>query len=216
MLVKSPFWALLIDAVYLYKESVMNINALRKAFMEKYPFAIVLLFFIMLFPVSAFAHPPGYMGGSMMDEEDREKMMEERGYPYGPGYGWMGNMMGGGYGSMMGGGYGPMMGAFYGLDLSKEQRDKIRDIQRSMRKKNLGLMEKMMDRTDKLQELYDSEKLDPEKIGKAYDEYFKVKREMILQHVEARNKMYEVLNKEQREKFKSSDIHGHMGGMMMH
>lgn len=167
----------------------------------------------------------------MMDEETREKMMEERDYPRGPGYGWMGNMMGGGYGHMMGGyghmmgggpgmmmggGYGPMMGALYQLDLTKEQRQKIRDIQRSMRKKNIGLMEKMMDRSASLEDLYDSEKLDPDKIGKAYDEFFKVKREMILRHVEARNKMYEVLNKEQREKFKSFGSFGHMGGMMMY
>lgn len=212
----------------------MNINTQCRVFTEKSFFAIVLLVIVMLFPFSSVAQSPGYMGGHMMDEEDREKMMEERGYPYGSGYGWMGNMrggyagymmgggpgmmgmMGGGYGPMMGSGYGPMIGAFYQLDLTKEQRQKIRDIQRSMWKKNIGLMEKMMDRSSKLEELYDSEKLDTNKIGKAYDEFFKVKREMILHHVEARNKMYEVLNKEQREKFKSYGSFGHMGGMMMH
>lgn len=211
----------------------MNINVQSKDFTEKYPFAIVLLVIVMLFPLSSLAQPRGYMGGHMMDEETREKMMEEtmdidapekmmkqRDYPYGPGYG--GHMMGGGPGwmggmmNMMGGGYGPMMGGLYQLDLSKEQRVKIRDIQRSMRKNNIGLIEKMMDRSARLEDLYDSEKLDTVKIGKAYDEFYKVKREMILRHVEARNKMYEVLNKEQREKFKSYGSFGHMGGMMMH
>lgn len=198
----------------------MNINIEGKVITEKYLFVIVLLVIVMLFPFSSFAQPPGYMGGHMMDEETREKMMEERGYPYGPGYGWMGggygHMMGGGYGHMMGGGYGPMMGALYQLELTKEQRVKIRDIQRNMRKNNIGLMEEMMDRSAKLEDLYDSEKLDPDKIGKAYDEYFKVKRQMILRHVEVRNKIYKVLNKEQREKFKSYGSFGHMGGMMMH
>lgn len=207
----------------------MNICAQCKVF-AKYPITMVLLVIVVLFPFSSFAQPPGYMGGHMMmDEETREKMMEDRGYPYGPGYGWMGNMGGGcggymmgngpgwmgGMMGMMGGGYGPMMGAFYQLDLTKEQRDKMRDIQRSMWKKNIGLMENMMDRSAKLEDLYDSEKLDADKIGKAYDEFFKVKREMILHHVEARNKMYELLNKEQREKFKSYGAFGHMSGMMV-
>lgn len=218
----------------------MNNNTRYKVFNEKYLFAVVLLIVVMLFPFSSFAQSPGYMGGHMMNEEERDKMMEERGYPYGSGYGWMGNMgggyggymmgggpgwMGGGYGGymmgggpgmmgMMGGGYGSMMGALNQLDLTTEQRQKIRDIQRSIRKKNLSIMEKMMDRSDKLEELYGAEKLDTDKIGKAYDEFFKVKREMIMHHVEARNKVYEVLNKEQREKFKSYGSFGHMGGMM--
>lgn len=211
----------------------MNSDARCKVFHAEIPAIFVLLFIVMIFPLTAFSHPTGTMGRQMMDEETREKMMEEGGYRYGPGYGRMGNMMGSGYGpmmgggpgwmgNMMGGGYGPamggmmgMMGGFYQLDLSKDQRDNIRDIQFSMHKENFGLMDKMMDRSSKLAKLYDSEKLNLGKIGRAYDEFFKVKREMIMRHVEARNEMYRVLNKEQRKQFRSYGSSGHMG-MMMH
>jgi Spy/CpxP family protein refolding chaperone len=184
------------------------------------PLGLISLF--LLFQAAAFAQPPHMMGQGMMDDESREKLMEQRGYGYGygPMMGGYGSMMGGGYGSMMGGGYGPMMGGMmmglYGLDLSKVQREKIRDIQFRMRKHNLELMAKMMDSSDKLAELYDSDKLDAGKIGKVYDEVFKIKREMIQQYIRARNEIYEELNKEQRKQFRSYGSYGHMGMGMMY
>lgn len=189
--------------------------------------SIALMSLLLIFQLPAFAQPPHMMGQNqnMMDDETREKLMEQRGYGYGygPGYGYgygMGNMMGGGYGAMMGGGFGPMMGGMmgglYGLDLSKDQREKIRNIQFRMRRDNLKLMASMMDSSDKLAELYDKDKLDAGKIGKVYDEIFKIRREMIQQHIRARNEIYEALNKEQRKQFRSYGASGHMGMGMMY
>ena len=107
-----------------------------------------------------------------------------------------------------------MMGNLYGLDLDDKQRDKIRSIQREMRKQHWDLMEKMMETSDKLYELYDVDKPDADKIGKVYDEIYKIKRQMIQEHIQIRNKIYDILSKEQREKFKANDPFSHRFGMM--
>jgi len=177
------------------------------------------------------------MGGPMMNDENMREYMAESGYGYG--YGGMmrgyGGMMGGGYGpmmgGMMGGGFGPMMGGMmgelYGLNLSKEQREKIRSLRHSMRKENFSLMSRMMDSWDKMAELYDTAKPDPDKIGKAFDEISKIRREMLVQHLKMRNRIYDLLTEEQRKELESSSFgfgpmrgfghmrgYGHMGGMM--
>ncbi|WP_455219286.1 Spy/CpxP family protein refolding chaperone [Kaarinaea lacus] len=176
-----------------------------------------ILLALLAFCSATFAQPPGYMRHHM-DDETMERMMDERGYGggYGYGYGRGGHMghMGPMMGPMMMGPMSHMMGNLNGLDLNDTQRDKIRDIQRKMRKQHWDLMEKMMDTSDKLIDLYDVDKPDAEKIGKVYDEIYKVKRQMIQQHIEVRNKIYDILNKEQRKKFKANDPFAHRFGMM--
>jgi Spy/CpxP family protein refolding chaperone len=171
---------------------------------------------------TAFAQPPGYMRHNM-DDDTMGRMMDERGYGrygqgYGQGYGYgpgarmghMGSMMG----PMMMGPMGHMMDNLAGLDLNEKQRDQIRDLQRKKRKQHWDLMEKMMDTSDQLIDLYDVDKPDPEKIGKVYDEIYKIKRQMIQQHIRIRNNIFDILNKEQREKFKANDPFAHRFGMM--
>jgi Spy/CpxP family protein refolding chaperone len=160
-----------------------------------------------ILPIVSHGQPPGYMMRHM-DDESMERMMDDRGYGYGYRYGNRGHM-----GPMMGP-MGHMMGNLYGLDLSDKQRDQVRDIQRNMRKQHWDLMEKMMETSDKLVDLYDVEKPDAEKIGKVYDEIYKIKRQMIQQHIEIRNKIYDILNKEQREKFRANDPFARRFGMM--
>ena len=179
-----------------------------------------LLLLSMALPTVGLTDPPGYMRHHMMEDESMEQMMNERGYGYGGygygGRGYMGHMgpMMGPMGPMMMGPMGHMMGNLSGLDLTDKQRDQIRDIQRSMRKQHWDLMEKMMDTSDKLYKLYDVDKPDPDKIGKVYDEIYKIKRQMIQEHIEIRNKIYDLLTKEQREKFKATDPFAHRYGMM--
>ena len=172
-----------------------------------------LLIVLAAFPTLSLAQPPGYMMRHM-DDETMERMMDQRGYGYGyenrGQMGPMGSMMG----PMMMGPMGSMMGNLYGLDLNDKQRDQIRDIQRNMRKQHFDLMEKMMETSDKLVDLYDVEKPDADKIGKVYDEIYKIKRQMIQQHIEIRNKIYDILTKEQREKFRANDPFAHRFGMM--
>ena len=175
------------------------------------------------FPAIGLADPPGR---HHMDDETMQQMMNERGYGYG-GYGYgggkgymghmgpmMGPMMGPTMGPMMMGPMGHMMGNLTGLDLNDKQRDQIRDIQRNMRRQHWDLMDKMMDTSDKLYKLYDVDRPDPEKIGKVYDEIYKIKRQMIQEHIEIRNKIYDLLSKEQQEKFKANDPFAHRFGMM--
>lgn len=174
--------------------------------------------------IAAATESRGYMGH--MEDDSMERMMDERGYGYGrhgygrPGYGGygyggqghmgpMGGMMG-----PMGGMMGPMMHNLAGLGLSDKQEDQIRDIYRNMRKQHWDLMEKMMDTSDKLYKLYDVDKPDPDKIGKVYDDIYKIKRQMIQEHIVIRNKVYDILSKEQREKFKANDPFAHRFGMM--
>lgn len=176
---------------------------------------MLILTVITMLPIVSHAQPPGYMMRHM-DDESMERMMDERGYGYGYRYGNRGRMgpMGPMMGPMMMGPMGHMMGNLYGLDLSDKQRDQVRDIQRNMRKQHWDLMEKMMETSDKLFDLYDVEKPDAEKIGKVYDEIYKIKRQMIQQHIEIRNKIYDILNKEQREKFRANDPFAQRFGMM--
>lgn len=200
--------------------------------------SIILMLLVM--STGVLAQPPHMMGGPM-DEEMRERMQEQgygsgpgygggpgygwgagygRGYDYGRGYGYgpMGPMMGGPMmgGPMMGGhmmGSGPMA-YLYQLDLSKDQRTKVRALHRDVRKAHLALMEEMMDKSDKLLDLYAEDTPDVEKIGKVYDEIFVIRRKMIQQHIQLRNDTYKLLTKEQREKAREFEPMRGRFGMM--
>jgi Spy/CpxP family protein refolding chaperone len=115
------------------------------------------------------------------------------------GYGMMGpGMMGGGYGGMSMGGYG-MMGYGGMLNLSQAQRDKIQNIQQSLRKSHFAMMESMIEERQKLPELYNQENPSASKIGAVYGRIFAIQRQMIESSINARNQTNKVLTKEQRE-----------------
>jgi Spy/CpxP family protein refolding chaperone len=179
-------------------------------------FCVFVLLFVM--SAAALASPPyGRMGYGMSDEEMQEMMGGYRGWGVGAmggcGRGMpMGSMM---MGSMMMGpmGYGPMMG--YGrLDLSSEQRAKLRGKQRDMRKQHLALMDEMMEKQDGLAELYAKTPRDAEKIGKIYGELFELKRKMIEQQIRLGNDIDALLTKEQKEKAGSDMPMSRHRGMM--
>jgi len=190
----------------------------------KYFSSILFLFTLSLYTNLVIAAPPGY--GPHMDDDTMRQMMEQQGnggYGYGYGYGGYGgggNMMGprGGMMGPMGGMMGPMggmmMGYLAGLNLTDKQQEQVREIYRGIRKQHWGLMEKMMDTSDSLYKLYNVDKPDPDKIGKVYDEIYKIKRQMIQEHIEIRNKIFDLLTKEQQEKFKNNDPFTHRFGMM--
>lgn len=185
---------------------------------------LTLVFFCSSLSIARATESPGNMRN--MEDDSMERMMDERGYGYGRhgygrqgyggyGYGGQGHMgpMGGMMGPM-GGMMGPMMQNLAGLRLSDKQQDQVREIHRNMRKQHWDLMEKMMDTSDKLYKLYGVDKPDPEAIGKVYDDIYKIKRQMIQEHIVIRNKVYDLLSKEQREKFKANDPFAHRFGMM--
>ena len=179
-----------------------------------FPLNFIVLFFILVatstLSTSCLAQPYGMM--PYMGDDDMSEWRESRQY-MGPGYGRMNrrqsmmpmNMMGPMMmpGQMMG--MGSMMNSLMRLDLTASQRKKIRQLTRNQRKQHLELMSQSMDKSDKLNDLYLEDELDPTKIGEVYGEIFTIRRQMIEQHIKLRNDILKVLNKEQLEKFKKSD-----------
>jgi Spy/CpxP family protein refolding chaperone len=177
------------------------------------------------------ASAPAVAQTGPMSDGQMQQMMQQRGY--GPGMGMMGggmmDMMGGGMmgmgpGMMMGHGMMGMMGLgpIGMLDLTDEQRRQLNKIMDDTRKRHWETMGKIMDEHARLRDLYDAEVLDAKRIGAVYDQIFKHRREMIEGAIEARNKAYALLTKEQKEQLKQMrrampmgpGMRGGMGGMM--
>lgn len=141
---------------------------------------------------------PGYMGPMGMGGMGMG--------PMGMGHMGMGGM--GSYAMMPG-----MMwqGPYGMLDLSDSQRQKLREIHSNLRKRHWGLMDKLMDYSEQLYKLYDVDKPDAQQIGNVYKNIFDIRRQMIESKITAKNQIYDILTKEQREKLKNWRS-GMMGG----
>lgn len=160
---------------------------------------------------------PGWMG-YMMGEGYGPGGGWGRGYGmgmgcgYGPGGGYMGEgYMGEGYM----GGRSPMMGYLYGLNLSKDQRQKIRDLRQKRREENLRLMTQLEDESDKLDDLYSQETPNPKDVGKVYESIFSLRRQMIENRVQERNSIYALLTNDQKQQLKKEEPYSGRRGMMM-
>ena len=149
---------------------------------------------------------PGMMGGYGMGPG----MMG--GYGMGPGmmggYG-MGPGMMGGYGmgpGMMGGqGMGPgMMGGgmmgIWSLDLSDKQRQQFSAIMQEQQAAHFAQMQGMAREMIEFQKLMAQAKPDPKAVGRAYDGIAKLKREHMLSGIKMRNRIYDLLTDEQRQR----------------
>lgn len=117
-------------------------------------------------------------------------------------------------------GSGPMMGgqdmmrgpgAAAGIELSDEQRAKMREIQREQFKQEMALREKLYDEYGKLEEIYDADKPDPKAVRDAYDRIYALRKQMIEARVQSHNRMYDLLTDEQRKLWRSQRRQG--GGM---
>lgn len=110
-------------------------------------------------------------------------------------------MMGDRHGYGMGPG---MMGReiFRGLNLSSDQKSKVSKIRKAVRAKHMELMDEMMDAQDKLQELYDADKLDAAAISKQHKVVEDLRRQMVESSVDAHNQISDILTKEQRDKLR--------------
>lgn len=142
---------------------------------------------------------PGYMGQRGMGPDNM---------PYG--------RMGPGYMRQGGRGYGGMgmMGMMQSLDLDKTQRSKIRALMRVQRASMCKTMTEMMDVRDDLASEYDKAQPNAKVISKTYKKMQAMQRTMLERMVETHNKMRELLNKEQKEKFDQM-FQGGMGMMNM-
>jgi Spy/CpxP family protein refolding chaperone len=182
-------------------------------------FLLLFAFISLILTLStAFSAPIMSHRGMMMDEDQWGEMMQYRygmgpmmtGYPmWGPMFG--DSMMGG---PMMGMGMGPFMG---GLDLSADQRKKIRSIWRELRGQQWDDMEKIMSARDELFDAVNEEKPDPKKVGEAYLKMVEAQKRAGSQHVKARDEFLNVLTYEQKKRLQSRPYFGGFGprhGMM--
>ena len=111
-------------------------------------------------------------------------------------------MMGGGYGpGMMGGGYGAG-GMFAALDLTNEQREKVLAIQEDHRKKNWATMGDVRAEQFKLRGMYNTEKLDTDKLVAQQKKVDALRQQMFKSRVEAHNQIAAVLTPEQRKQLR--------------
>jgi Spy/CpxP family protein refolding chaperone len=111
-------------------------------------------------------------------------------------------MMGGGYGQgMMGGGYGAG-GGFAALDLTNEQREKVLAIQEEHRKKNWATMGEVRAEQYKLRGMYNTEKLDTDKLVAQQKKVDALRQQMFKSRVEAHNQIAAVLTPEQRKQLR--------------
>jgi Spy/CpxP family protein refolding chaperone len=186
---------------------------------------------IVLLTTSSFAETP-----KSTTEESTGQMMYPQGMPggMGPGYmrqggmgpGYMGyggmgpgymRQHGMGYGGMGYGGMGMMgggMGMMRALNLDKDQSAKLRGMMREERIARCKTMNEMLDVRDEMATEYDKPQPDAKVIGKLYSKMSEIQRHMIEQSVQMRNKMREMLNKDQKDTFDHMLQGGMMGGGM--
>lgn len=151
--------------------------------------SFVLVTFITLLPIS-FTHS---------DDSD-----DDRSHHRGMGYMGMGHMgMGSGHMGMGHMGMGMHENVMYALDLSDQQRDKVRKLYRSTRTQQLTLQDKISDHADKLYSLYKKDKPAAKEISSVYKDIFNLKLKKIELSITTQNKAYDVLTTEQKEKLKT-------------
>ncbi|MDH5258033.1 MAG: hypothetical protein OEX07_08485 [Gammaproteobacteria bacterium] len=124
---------------------------------------------------------------------------------------WGGGM--GGWGMSEGEGFmTARLRAVWTLDLSQEQKDKIRKIQRNARSAHWDLEDKIEMVSDKLFEQYKYPKRDAKAIGKIYAEIFDYRRQIIENGIETGNAVEKVLTTEQWKSLKKNKMKKWGGG----
>lgn len=158
-------------------------------------------------PAKSLHHKQGKMKMSDMRMSDTDNECEQE-------HGM--HRMGGRHGSSMMGMMGefgddsmmmPHMGMLMSLQLSDEQRLKVRKVFDDLKHNNWATMGLINDERTKLRDLYEADKRDPIAIGKEYQKIFDLKRQMIEASIEAENRVDEILTPEQRAQLKA-EHHG--------
>lgn len=115
-------------------------------------------------------------------------------------------MMGGGMDmmgpGMMGGGMGMMMDPAMMFDLTEEQRQEMRSMQRDMRREHMNTMLDVMDLRDEMWEEMLADRPDPERVRELHSQMAEHHGEIMESRVEMRNRMYDLLTDEQREQMR--------------
>jgi len=143
---------------------------------------------------------PNYMRQDSMGYNNNAVMMNGDTGP--------GNMAYGGMGMMSGMGYGMMQA----LHLDQYQRNKWRALMHEQRTVNCETINEMLDVRDELAAEYNKPQTDTKAIGNLYGKMQGMQRHMFERVMEMRNKLREMLNKDQKEIF---DRMRHRGMMNM-
>ena len=91
-------------------------------------------------------------------------------------------------------------GNFIGLKLTSEQRTKLAEIRREMRRKQWDMMEKLIFEREKLHELYEADTLDVDALDRQHAKFDALRRDLIRMSNEGRNRIEAELTKEQLER----------------
>ncbi len=144
------------------------------------------------------------LGGISLAEAQRGQHMM-RGQPDQPfdaredfnGFQGMG-MMGPGMGMM-----GPdmhMHGLLDYLELTDEQREEVRSIQRKVRREHMEAMLDVMDLREDMWAAFREQRPDPENMRQMHEAMSEKKGDMLVSFIEMRNSIYDLLTDEQRER----------------
>lgn len=151
------------------------------------------------------------MGPGMMGQQ-QDQPYDEDGRGHGPGMmgqGMMGpGMMGQG---MMGQGMmGPcmmepgmgMMGFLNLPDLTSEQQNELRTMQREARREHMNAMLDIMDIRDDMMEAMAAERPDPKKVRAHQESMNKKQADLVESAIKKRNRMYDVLTEDQQTRLR--------------
>jgi len=90
----------------------------------------------------------------------------------------------------------------FDLELSKDQKIKIREIFRRMRKEMFDAKERLFDASEELSEIYNQDLSDLDKIGSAYDNIYKIKKGLFMLRIKTQNEIKNLLSEDQQKNFK--------------
>ncbi len=170
--------------------------------MRKAAFTLLTLCGTLLGTVPAMAQPPDFMQDITGETcwADRVYLHELSNLP-GYGTGTVGPDMLGWGGGMGPGLRAPIWGRMTAIwtlsDLSDQQRGQVRQVYSDLHKQNRGLRDQIMDQQDKLWDLYGQEKRNASAIGDLYNKISDLRRQMIVNSIDAANRAQDVLTPKQ-------------------
>lgn len=140
---------------------------------------------------------------SMKDKSSKNKDDCDHAHGRHMGHHGHGGAYGHGGGAYGGHGYNVQYG-LRGLDLSKDQQDKINRLTDDLQRSNWKNQGDINEESIKLRDLYAAEKRDANAISAVYERIFDIKRKMIVDDVNTRNNVLDVLTTEQKAKLKEA------------
>ena len=152
----------------------------------------------------------GMMGRQQPGDYGERGMNYGPGMMGGPGMGMMGSGMGGMGMGMMGSGMGTM-GCMMLPDLSDEQQEELRSIQRETRRTHMEAMLEMMEIRDDMMLEMASERPDAAKVRELQEAMSSKQADMIESGIDSRNRMNDVFTDEQREQMRQYQEQGAYG-----